>query len=105
MNCGYCFNQYRKTKIPPACFAKQCPIEDIAEDLELNRIIDGWLSFKLLGKSEGYEEVQRQLLKDLGLDQEVDLLVEFETILSEHLRQKQKSKEQQHNTKTTRKFR
>ena len=77
-------------KLKPTCFTKTCEIEDVAPNVEYNRIVNAYLSFKRLGTTNGLQKVQEKYLEQSGLSDEPDLLLAFEGIFDEALERRRK---------------
>jgi len=65
----------------PACYFDKCEIQDEAPDIELNQIVDTFLTFKSLD-DDGYSKVKQQILEDSGLNTEPELLARLERVVS-----------------------
>ena len=65
---------------------KGCPIRDIAPDIELNARLSTFMQYKALASAGAPEYLQRRLLKQTGIEDDVDTLIALESVYARHAR-------------------
>lgn len=94
LECGSCQNKYLEKGIKPRCLtASGCPIEELATNSEITKVINGFLNYKKAMNLGVPDRLIDQILDDSGASRlGYDLILGLEEVVAE-LRAKKKAEE------------
>ena len=75
-----------KTGAQPACLRGRCDIEEIASDLQVNQLVDRFRLARAIYQANEVETLYIEQLREIGLLDEPELLLELEVVYQEQRR-------------------